>query len=150
MKQSNPTSHRRIVYNIPGHAHLLTFSCYHREALLSEDCFCYMLAESLAASLTKQSYDLWGYVFMPDHVHLVVWPREENYRISSFLQRVKLSSSKKLIKHFKTTCPEELKRLETSQTSHSYRVWQSGGGHDRNLFSLKAVKWARNYIHENP
>lgn len=150
MEQLESSSRRRIHYDIPGHAHLLTFSCYHRKLLLREERFCQMLAESLTAALEKHLFDLWAYVFMPEHVHLLVWPKEEPYRIASFLQSVKLAASKKWIRCLRSNCPEKIEQLETGQVSHPYRVWQAGGGHDRNLHSRRALYWARSYIHENP
>ena len=37
-----------------------------------------------------------------------------------------------------------------SQGWISTDLWETGGGHDRNIFSERARKNAINYIHENP
>ena len=63
-------------YNDPGHAHELTFSCYRRYRFLSRESTCEWLAEAIDAARRELQYDLWAFVFMPDHVHLIVYPRQ--------------------------------------------------------------------------
>lgn len=56
----------------PGHIHFLTFSTYQRLLLLSNDAWRHMLAEQLERACKNHDVALWAYVFMPDHVHLLV------------------------------------------------------------------------------
>jgi putative transposase len=67
-------SARRRAYNIPGHAHELTFSTYQRYPFLRADRCCGWLADSIAVAREKQAFWVWSYVFMPDHVHLLLNP----------------------------------------------------------------------------
>jgi putative transposase len=57
--------------NEPGHAHELTFSCYRRFPFFSRDRVCQWIEEAR----TSLDFDVWAWVFMPDHVHLFVRPR---------------------------------------------------------------------------
>jgi putative transposase len=52
--------------------HFLTFSCYHRQAKLADSTVCATFVEALER--VRQSYQLcvYGYVIMPEHVHLLV------------------------------------------------------------------------------
>src|SRR5690606_13692612 len=81
--------HRPRAYNDPGHAHELTFSCYHRIPFLSKDRTCQWLADQICEAKQELNYAVWAYVFMPDHVHLVVCPRDPLYNDSDFLKRIK-------------------------------------------------------------
>ncbi|MCG8404764.1 MAG: hypothetical protein MI923_06155 [Phycisphaerales bacterium] len=45
-------------FNDPGHAHSLTFTCFHRQALLSRERSCHWFLESLAQARTKHRFDL--------------------------------------------------------------------------------------------
>jgi hypothetical protein len=56
--------HRKAI-NTPGHAHELTFSCYHRFQFLKAERTCQWLAEAIQTARVKDSFDLWAFVFMP-------------------------------------------------------------------------------------
>jgi len=55
-----------------GHLHFITFSCYRRLPLLgtvrARNLFCKLLGEARA----KFGFGLFGYVVMPEHVHLLI------------------------------------------------------------------------------
>ena len=63
------TEHRKQLsrYDIPWHAHELTFSCYHERPFLLKERVRIWLAEAVKMGLEKHSMDLWAYVFMPEH-----------------------------------------------------------------------------------
>ncbi len=63
--------HRRRTYDEPGHAHELTFSLYRRHPFLRAERVCGWLAEAIEEARRGLEVDLWAYVFMPDHVHLI-------------------------------------------------------------------------------
>jgi putative transposase len=59
-------------FHEPGDLHELTFSCYRRMPLLTNDDWRYRLARSLDAALVQWQFQLVAFVFMPEHVHLLV------------------------------------------------------------------------------
>ena len=71
--------HRKRIrhYHDPGHVHELTFSCYHRWPLLTNDVWRGMLAESIDRAMQGHPYRLTAFVFMPEHVHLMIYPLPE-------------------------------------------------------------------------
>lgn len=72
--------HLQAIYT-PGHSHELTFSCFRRFAFLKAERTCQWLADAIQTARVKHSFDLWAYVFMPDHVHLIVHPRLPEYAV---------------------------------------------------------------------
>jgi putative transposase len=141
---------RRI--NEAGHAHSLTFSCFSRRPFLSKDRTRLWLVDAIDRARQKQAFDLWAYVIMPEHVHLLVWPREPRYSVSQFLTSVKRPVSLKALSHVRRSAPAFLSRMEDRQPSGRihYRFWQRGGGYDRNVTEPRTV-WAEiDYIHANP
>jgi putative transposase len=128
-------------YNFNNQAHELTFSCYHRKPYLLNKQACDYLAEAIIMAQQKYALDLWAYVFMPDHVHLLIWPRQEEYSISSILQTIKQSVSRRLLPHLKT----EAAKIETP-----FHFWQAGGGYDRNVTCRETARQIIKYIHLNP
>ncbi|MCB0512334.1 MAG: transposase [Bacteroidetes bacterium] len=69
--------HRKRVKHIhePGHVHELTFSCFRRMSLLSNDAWRTELAECIRRATEHHRYSLIAFVFMPEHVHLLVLQR---------------------------------------------------------------------------
>ena len=68
--------HRKLVkhYHEPGDLHELTFSCYKRQPLLTNDAWRQQLARCIDAAGEELDIQLAAFVFMPEHVHLLVVP----------------------------------------------------------------------------
>lgn len=83
----NPPHRKRVKhYHEPGDLHELTFSTYRRKPLLTNDTWRRWLAESLNTACQQQSCRLVAFVFMPEHVHLLVLPEQpQTDTISKFL-----------------------------------------------------------------
>jgi len=141
---------RRI--NEPGHAHSLTFLCFSRRPFLSKDRSRRWLVEAIDRAREKHAFDLWAYVVMPEHVHLLIWPRKPVYSTSRILTSIKLPVSIKALSYLRQTAPHFLSQMEDRQPDGSvhHRFWQRGGGYDRNLTEPGTI-WAEiAYIHANP
>ena len=140
-------SHR---YNLAGDAHELTFSCYHNHPFLSAERVCAYLVDSIVSSREKHQFDLWAYVFMPNHVHLLICPRRPEYSISDILLSIKQPVSRRALNYLRSSNPDGLKCLATHQIDRPYCFWQKGGGYDRNITKVKTVIDLVRYIHNNP
>ncbi len=150
MKTDKGYKKTRKSHNLPGHAHELTFSCYKNRQFLKYDITRDIFSEALEKAREKHRFDLWAYVIMPEHVHLLIWSGEKEYSIPKILQSIKLSTSMRAIRYLEKNKPEKLKWLHTGQKSSGYRFWQDGGGYDRNVYSHDALVEIIEYIHRNP
>ncbi len=138
-------------YNEPGDAHELTFSCYRRFALLSKDRTCEWLADAIRTATTELKYLLWASVFMPDHVHLIVLPRERVYNDSEFLKQIKEPVSREAVQFLKREAPEWLPRIRARRgTRVEHHFWQPGRGHDRNIDNQRTLQKMIDYVQLNP
>jgi len=147
------SSHRKLLklYNDPGHAHFLTFSCYLRRRYLSADMTRIWLADSVSAACEKHEFDLWAYVFMPEHVQLLTRPRQEVYSIGSFLRSVKFSVTHRIKRCSESDIqadPHSRKLIR--EIKEAGQFWQNGPGYDRNLWSHGDIIERIHYIHNNP
>jgi REP element-mobilizing transposase RayT len=91
--------HRKRIRHIEGlgHLHELTFSCYRRKPLLTNDPWRRILARSIDQTCNDEEFGLVAFVFMPEHVHLLVVPFDkEQSRVSRFLARVKQPTSRQI------------------------------------------------------
>jgi len=96
-------------------------------------------------------FDLWAWVIMPDHVHLLICPRKPVYQIDDILQSIKQPVSKKAIRYLELHAPAFLKKLTVINKNRTYRhLWQPGPGHDSNQIDPMAVHETIDYLHLNP
>ncbi|HUU46006.1 MAG TPA: transposase [Acidobacteriota bacterium] len=65
---------KRRFFNEPARAHFLTFSCFHRRQFLTNEFARMCLRDSLEFARERHGFALWAYVFMPEHVHLLLYP----------------------------------------------------------------------------
>jgi putative transposase len=88
---------------------------------------------------------------MPEHVHLLVYPGDAPERMSDFLRAVKEPVARKAIRHLKSNAPAWLARVTVREGARvRRRFWQPGGGYDRNITSIEALRAMIEYIHANP
>jgi putative transposase len=122
-------------HNEPGHAHSLTFSCFCQRPFLSKDRARLWLVEAIDRARQIHAFDLWAYVIMPEHVHLLIWPHDAQYSVSRILTSLKRPVTLKALSHVRSSAPAFLSRMEDRQPGgqRHYRFWQRGGGYDRNL-----------------
>lgn len=68
----------------------LTFSCFCRRSFLNRERTCCWLAEALERESRDHPFGLWAYVFMPEHLHPILWPTVSSFRIRT-LRRATVS-----------------------------------------------------------
>jgi putative transposase len=146
--------HRKRIrhYHDPGHVHELTFSCYHRWPLLTNDVWRGMLAQSIDRAMEGHRYRLTAFVLMPEHVHLIVFPLPEAGRIDGLLKAIKRPFSYRIKQMLIRSRSRLLDRLTVRQRPGvmTFRYWQEGPGYDRNLTEVSTVLAAIDYLHHNP
>jgi putative transposase len=138
-------------YDLDRDAHFLTFSCYRRMPLLSKDRSRQWFIDALEKARAKHQFDLWAWVIMLEHVHLLIWPRLVGYKTKKILASIKKPVGYNAIQFLEQNAPEFLERLTVWNQNRTYRrFWQAGPGVDNNLFQPKSIHNAIEYIHNNP
>ena len=142
---------RRHRYDEPGHARELTFCCYHGFKFLSRDRTCQWFIDALAEARKRWSFDLWAYTLMPEHVHLMIYPKDSNIHAGRIVGEIKEKVARKAIAYLKVHAPGWLSRITVKEGKRTrHRFWQPGGGFDRNAIELSTVHHMIDYIHANP
>jgi putative transposase len=84
-------------YQREGDDHFVTFSCDGRDTYFSTASSKDIFLDSLEATRRRYSFEVLGYVVMPEHVHLLLSePLEYEVPLSKAIQSLKLSVSKRL------------------------------------------------------
>jgi putative transposase len=137
-----------------GDAHFLTWSCYRRIPFFENERCCEWLAEAVVRVARGQGWKVWGYVFMPDHVHLLVLPTifESGYSVSDAAKSIKQSVTRRTVAWIQVEQPEMLERMLDLQPSGkaAHRLWERGPGYDDNVSDPSAVHNMLAYTHANP
>jgi putative transposase len=146
--------HRKKVrhFNEPNQFHELTFSCYKRLPLLTNNAWRFMLTDSVDRAMQRHGYLLTAFVYMPEHVHLLIFPQDTASRIDELLKAIKRPFSYRIKRLLTETGSPLLGQLTVRQRPgvSVFRFWQEGPGYDRNLTSMETALAATTYIHLNP
>jgi putative transposase len=152
LAMSSQLRRRNKAYNEPGHAHELTFSCFKRLPLLSRDRTRQWFLEALDAARHRLNLALWAYVIMPEHIHVILWPRDPANEIRLIRTALKAPVQRKALAFLRRQGHGFLERLRDDQPNGElhYRFWQRGGGYDRNITEPATLRTMIEYIHQNP
>lgn len=142
---------KRISYNLPNHAHFLTFSCFQSQKLLVGDDVLDILVNSWDRARQKGEFLIWAYVIMPEHVHLLIYPKNPAYEMAKIFRLLKEQFTHRIVEHWRNTSPHLLENIKVRRGKRTlHRFWQEGGGYDRNLFVWDKIGRAIDYIEWNP
>jgi putative transposase len=136
-------------FNEPGHVHHLVHTCVGGEQLLLNEASCVILAKEIDVANRKHAMDLLAFVFMPEHIHLVLRPRNADYRMEVYCRDFKRESSRKIKKRM----PLDVQRrliVRERPGALVFRFWQEGGGFDGNLANPNRIQTVIEYVHNNP
>jgi len=143
----------KVLVGDDSRVRFLTFSCYKRFPLLHKDRPCRWLAEALDQARGRLRFEIWAYVFMPEHVHILVWlGSDDTCTVDRIRAAAKRPVSVRAKRHLvETGATRWLCRLTVQKGCRAeFRFWQKGPGFDEPLTSDRAVEDVIDYIHANP
>ena len=99
----------------------------------------------------RHPFDLWAYVIMPEHMHLLVRP-DAAISVSDILSAVKQSAAKRVRLWAPEARPQLYEQMADVRPNGRVirRFWLRGRGYDRNLWSTAEIHEKIRYIHANP
>lgn len=124
-------------YDDLGTARFVTFSCYHRLPSLNRPGAKEILIQELDRARAKYGFKILGYVLMPDHVHLVLFP-PERMKLGLVIREIKSRSARR---YFATAQIE---------ASGGRRVFWQRRCYDHNCRTPETVQEKIEYCHNNP
>jgi putative transposase len=146
--------HRRTIrrFERPGGIHELTFSCLDHYPLIERAEMYGELAQVVDRACERHGYELLCFVFMPDHVHLVVRALEGASGIALLLKAIKGPTSYRAHLELRRRDPRLCQHLTRSRGGRrpGFRFWHRGPGYDRNLVNSRSAKSSIDYLHRNP
>ena len=118
--------------------------------IFNEDSYCKIIIDELKYRKNKKQMDLYGYVIMPNHIHLIITAN----RLSNLMRSFKSHTARKiindLIKEKNDDVLNKIKLLKKKSKAQSeYQLWQEGF-HPKLVVSEKELRQKLDYIHLNP
>ena len=103
-------------------------------------------------AIPRHDYRLTAFVYMPEHVHLLVLPGPNASTMDRLLKAIKRPYSFRIKRLLEKINSPLLSQLTIRQRPgvETFRYWQEGPGYDRNLDRSETVLAAIDYIHHNP
>jgi putative transposase len=157
MRIHDPTTGKQIIrkrlrrHDVHGNAREFTFCCYHGYRFFSRDRTRQWFIDALADAHAKHPFDLWAFVIMPEHIHLLVYPREPGMKMGPLMGQIKEKVGRQAVEFLTQHAPDWLPRITVREGKRTRRrFWQPGGGFDRNGVEFKTIHHMINYIHDNP
>lgn len=109
-----------------------------------------LFVQSLNQAHSRKLFKLYGFVIMPNHVHMLVFPLD-NISISAILTAVKQPFSHRALNYLQKKDGRLYQQLEVHKGENLVRrFWQAGGGYDRNIFKDETFARTLEYMHNNP
>jgi REP element-mobilizing transposase RayT len=139
-------------YRIEGSIYYITNVTYNRLKIFTKPSFIILIIDSLNYYRYQYSCKIIGYVIMPDHIHLLIWPREEK-AVTGLMRDFKRFTSGRITRQAKVEGKAEwvdMFEFAGSETGRAeYKVWQDSFW-EQSIYTEKLLKQKLDYIHLNP
>jgi len=131
-------------YQQSKQCHFVTFSRYRRQPRLRDGRLCDLLLKCLERVRRKYRFRAYGYVVMPEHVHLLVSEPEVEV-LATAIQALKISVARRAVSY--RNAPTSANSGQMSGTSVPF--WQKRY-YDHNVRNYESFVGKLRYIHRNP
>jgi len=137
-------------YQNVGTLHFITFSCYRRQPLLMRHGAVQMFEQALEEARAKYGFFVFGYVVMPEHVHLLV-SEPERGTLATAIKAIKQSVGRRQVKLRLTQKDPHNQKTVVWGTQHqgTHHFWQTRY-YDFNVCTAAKRVEKLKYIHRNP
>ena len=155
-------------YNLENQIHFITLDTNKKIRLFNNNGLCRIIIDNLKFYRRKFAFKLFGFVIMPDHIHLLILLGKKHNNISRVMQDFKSHTAKEIINVIKTGrrkpslspysdasegshLPQDYRWIEKGKihTPSINKIWQKDF-YDFNIYSEKKLEQKLNYIHYNP
>jgi len=116
--------------------------------LLRTNEFKWIILRSLIHLIESNKIKIYGFVIMPNHIHLIWENVQMNGKEMPHASFMKFTGHQ-FLEELRKTDNEFLKRFESNGNNRNYQFWQRNALPIR-LFDMKILEQKLNYIHMNP
>jgi putative transposase len=130
-------------------ARFITFCTHRKYRILENDLLKRLVIDAIERARVKFAFRLLGYVLMPEHVHLVIFPRSMS-KVGRIIGEIKRDSARRIMAKLRDINSPLLAELKIIRNrTEKYVVWQRRC-YDHNCRKNESVWEIINYCHNNP
>ena len=116
-------------------AHSLRFTCHAGWELFSSEPARKTFLRCLERARQEMRFDLWAYVVMPEHVHVLLWPRQDLASMASIAEAIRMPMEKSALRNGLIPGPP---------------FWDWGAAFDHPFHDVREVHQEMVRLHSNP
>ena len=131
-----------------GTIYFYTASVLNWIPLLQEDRFKMIVLDSLTHLIEKQKLEVYGFVIMPNHIHIIWKNMALNGKEMPYASFMKFTSHQ-FLKELRADESKELQHFKVERYSRDYQFWQRNSL-PVELYSRSVLEQKLDYIHLNP
>lgn len=132
-----------------GAVHFVTFTVHQWVDVFTRKAYTEILLESLKYCQQTKGLEVFAWVIMSNHCHLILRARNEN--LSDIIRDLRKFTAKKIFKAIQENPLESRKKWLEMTLSFENQIWfWEKGYHGEEIFSSSFFQTKANYIHENP
>ena len=139
-------------YRFEGSIFYITSNIYNRIRVFTRPSFITPIIDSLNYYRYQYDCKLIGYVIMPDHIHLLIWPAAEKV-ITDFMRDFKRFTSGRITRQAKVEGKADwinnFEEAGTKTDRAEHKVWQDSFW-EQTIYTEDFLRQKLNYIHLNP
>jgi putative transposase len=130
------------------HAQFITITNLNWIPLLQNDHHKQIVVEALETRIQKKEVTVYGFVIMPNHMH-IIWQLNDGIVREHFQRDFLKFTARSLLNFMRMNNDPLLNSLKVSAIDRKYQVWERNSL-SIDLYSEKAFVQKLNYLHNNP
>ena len=136
----------------PDNLYFVTTSAVQRRHIFKYDVIKRLIVDSLDCMRLRKRFDLYAFVVMPNHLHIIIQCASEN-PLASAIRDLKKHTSDRIIRHYRALNNQAALDFFASVATHSdkqqHKVWKDGYN-AKDVFSPDFLRQKMTYVHNNP
>jgi putative transposase len=124
-----------------------TATCLNWQQLLAADARKQIVLDSLGFLVTEKRIWLYGYVIMPNHVH-ILWRKQDAWLDKNVQQQFSKFTAQKF-KFSLLDAGEDISKYKSTQSDREYQFWERRP-FEATMYNRKVLEEKPDYIHFNP
>jgi len=136
-------------YEHTGTARFITLSCYHNYNLFKTDQTKEIFITNLKQLKSKYQFKLFGFVIMPNHVHLVLLP-ESDQQLSKIIGVLKSLTAREIFALWHKMGLEIFNKLKIVRNGKTQNIFWQRRYYDHNCRTKETTIEKTEYCHNNP
>jgi len=130
-------------------ARFVTISCYHNFNLFKTDQTKEIFISNLIKIRLKYNFELYGYVIMPNHIHLVLLP-ENNQQLSKIIGELKSLTAREIFILWQKMGLDIFPKLKVVRNGKTQNIFWQRRCYDHNCRTRETTIVKIEYCHKNP